>query len=100
MRIKAIRERAEKVGTSYNYDNVDVFNLCAKDIPYLLCLVKKLRELLERAEEAEGKPCPTCIARRGIDKCRPGEAFHVTHYDAEEMNMDPLPDKPCECGGE
>ena len=51
-----------------------------------------------KVEEAKNAPCPVCIARRGIDKCRPDEAFHVTHYDAEEMNMDPLPDKPCECG--
>ena len=48
--------------------------------------------------EAKSQPCPTCIARRGIDKCRPDEELHVTHYTAEEMNMDPLPDKPCECG--
>ena len=52
----------------------------------------------EAVEEAKSQPCPTCIARRGIDKCRPDEEFHVTHYDAEEMNLDPLPDKPCECG--
>ena len=54
--------------------------------------------LREKVEEAKNQLCPTCIARRGIDKCRPDEAFHVTHYTAEEMHMDPLPEKPCECG--
>jgi len=50
--------------------------------------------------EARDKPCMVCTARRGIDKCRPDEELHVTHYTAEEMNIDPLPDKPCECGVE
>ena len=56
--------------------------------------------LRKKVEEAKNQFCHVCIARRGIDKCRPDEAFHVTHYNAEEMHLDPLPDKPCECGGE
>ena len=60
--------------------------------------IQEVKSLLKKVEEAKNQLCPTCIARRGIDTCRPDEEFHVTHYDAEEMNMHPLPDKPCECG--
>ena len=58
----------------------------------------EVESLTKEREEAKNQSCPTCIARRGIDRCRPDEAFHVTHYTAEEMDMDPLPVKPCECG--
>jgi hypothetical protein len=71
---------------------------CIDHMETIKNLTAENAELRKKVEEAKRQICPTCIARRGIDKCRPDEAFHVTHYDAEEMHMDPLPDKLCECG--
>ena len=98
------RERAETILTFKSFDDVAV-----DESLHLADTLRAFRkrydamddentDLRKAMEEAKNQPCPVCIARRGIDKCRPDEALHVTHYTAEEMNMDPLPDKPCECG--